>query len=113
MMQEFKADESDELTLDTPDDVAGWRLCDSSKASDRPAANYHDPAKERVYVNICRPDPVGKPSFWRAKFNPHCSPEGEHIASGKDPERVLEAAIEWMEANPAESTQSLSKWGSD
>jgi len=88
---------------DFPESIAGWQLTPSSKRADGPGANYQDPHRERVFVNIGHINPV-EGEKWRAKFNPHTVTNGcEQICVSEDRETVLQAAFEWMREHPAGS----------
>lgn len=97
------SDESESTTnrQTFPDEVNGWQLCESSKKSGSPGANYRDPTRERVFVNISVISPVFNDERWRAKYNPHTKPEeGETIYVSTDREEVIEAGLQWMQEHP-------------
>lgn len=90
-----------------PTEVEGWNMCKSSKRSDRPGANYEDPTRERVYINIIPPDNK-ETQYWIAKYNPHTGEEeSEIIAKRLFEEDIVVEAVRYMENNPVDSESGL------
>lgn len=87
---------------DLPRNVGGWELTEASREIETPGGNYEHPYQDRVFVNIHRPDVINKPGLWRAKYNDHLDGT-EAIAISSSYQTVVDAAIQWMRKNPANS----------